>query len=229
MSVIWSGVTEGGAIVPVQVTDAGKVVADVNSPEPDDPLWTQSGDVLTPAKDPANLLVGGSISLSGSSSGSSILKAPANAGNQEFTFPETGGELMVAGSSPPPAGKPWAYASGDNGTLYVSHNVRTINFNASNYGVTAIFSKSASTQGYVALLDIPNMWNRSYAFQPIRYTELDYFTFALFDYNSGTYNLPGKWNFVIWGGDDVSKSAFVPTDYEDVIKGHQEKLESGGD
>lgn len=29
MSVIWSGITESGAIVPVQVTDQGKVMADV--------------------------------------------------------------------------------------------------------------------------------------------------------------------------------------------------------
>lgn len=229
MSVIWSGVTEGGAIVPVQVTDAGKVVADVNTPEPDDPLWTQNGDILTPAKDPANLLVGGSISLSGSSSGSSILKAPANAGNQEFTFPETGGELMVSGGPAPGAGKPWAYASGNNGDVYVSHNVRSVVYNEADYSVTALFGKTAAGQGYVALLDIENTELNPTVYRISRYPESDWFRFQLANTGSGANAPPKKWSLVIWGGDDVSQTEFVPTDFEALNKEWEEEIKSRGD
>ena len=61
MSVIWSGITEEGAIVPVQVDDTGRVV----SVEKDSGLdyWQKNENTLTPA-DGEDLLVDGTISSS---------------------------------------------------------------------------------------------------------------------------------------------------------------------
>ena len=44
MSVIWSGITEGGAIVPVQVDETGKVIATASVP---DEYVLKSGDTMT--------------------------------------------------------------------------------------------------------------------------------------------------------------------------------------
>ena len=45
MSVIWSGITEEGAVVPVQVTEEGKVVAVGDGPEGD--YVKKTGDNMT--------------------------------------------------------------------------------------------------------------------------------------------------------------------------------------
>ncbi len=213
MSVIWSGVTEGGAIVPVQVTDAGKVIADVNAPEPDDPLWTQNGDILTPAKDPANLLVGGSISLSGSNSGSSILKAPANAGNQEFTFPETGGELMVSGGPAPDAGKPWAFASGFNGTLNTAHNVRSVTMDA-NFRVTALFGSTARNNVYTKTFFAESITTAADAYLKYWTQDADWCQFGPLVLGTREFQL-GNWSFVIWGGDLDASSLYISSPEND--------------
>ena len=44
MSVIWSGITEGGAIVPVQVDDSGKVIATAS---PSGDYVKKTGDTMT--------------------------------------------------------------------------------------------------------------------------------------------------------------------------------------
>ncbi len=218
MSVIWSGVTEGGAIVPVQVTEAGKVVADVNIPEPDDPLWTQNGDILTPAKDPANLLLPGSVSLSGSSSGSSILKAPANAGNQEFTFPETGGTLMVEGG-PASAPGPWAFVSGYNDTIYTAHNVRLVMMDDFKQ-LTVFFGSTARNNVYCKSFFCEEIAKNGTAELKVWRQDFDYCQFG--PILRGGYEMElTNWSLTIWGADQEVSSLYTPSPDRDPLEESQ--------
>ena len=58
MSVIWSGITESGAVVPVQVTDEGKVVATTVIPTD---LWARDGTTLKPVNEGDDVEVTGQM------------------------------------------------------------------------------------------------------------------------------------------------------------------------
>ena len=61
MSVLWSGLTEAGAIVPVQVDDTGRVIAIAKNEGLD--YWEKNDNTLKPT-DGENVLVDGTISSS---------------------------------------------------------------------------------------------------------------------------------------------------------------------
>lgn len=91
MSVIWSGVTEEGAVVPVQVTDEGKVVAVGDGPQ-GDYLPTSGGNLtgdLTLGTDKITLSVDGSATFASTTLVSLSGNPPQNG--------DTGGSLNASG------------------------------------------------------------------------------------------------------------------------------------
>jgi len=108
MSVIWSGITEGGAIVPVQVDDSGKVVATAD-PRPE--LWTKTGEILTPTTVTDNIQTSGNIILNGSA-GSGTLTAADSAGVKVYALPAESGTLALESDDPPPSGGGAPFAAG---------------------------------------------------------------------------------------------------------------------
>lgn len=124
MSVIWSGITEGGAIVPVQVDETGKVIA---TAEVREEYWTQNGNQLIPVNASNDIATYGKIVLGRASSGTSTLQSPPDAAGEVFTFPKTGGTLAIEGSTPTPGGlQPFAYGSIEGNQLRNSIGVRSI-------------------------------------------------------------------------------------------------------
>ena len=124
MSVIWSGITESGAIVPVQVDDTGRVVADI--PEPD-ALWVQNSNALVPADSSNDIKTSGRLVLSGTNGGTSTLEAPASAGGQHFVFPLVGGTLAIEKDTPAPVSKQAAaHCTVESGQVFNNLNVSEI-------------------------------------------------------------------------------------------------------
>lgn len=124
MSVIWSGITESGAIVPVQVDDTGRVVADI--PEPD-VLWVQNSNALVPADSSNDIKTSGRLVLSGTNGGTSTLEAPATAGGQHFVFPLVGGTLAIEKDTPTPTGRQAAaHCTVESGQVFNNLNVSGI-------------------------------------------------------------------------------------------------------
>ena len=74
MSVIWSGITEEGAVVPVQVTEEGKVVAVGDGPEGD--YVKKTGDNMT-----GDLTLGTDEITLNATGGSTTFKKSVNVGN----------------------------------------------------------------------------------------------------------------------------------------------------
>jgi hypothetical protein len=62
MSVIWSGITEGGQIVPIQVDEQGRVISTASAP---DPLWIEESGNLRPANPGATIVSDGAIQTTG--------------------------------------------------------------------------------------------------------------------------------------------------------------------
>lgn len=108
MSVIWSGITEGGAIVPVQVDESGKVIATAD-PRPE--LWTKTGEVLTPSSPSDSIQTSGDLVLNGAS-GTSTLQAADSSGVKIYSLPATSGTLALESSEPPPPSGVTPHASG---------------------------------------------------------------------------------------------------------------------
>jgi len=108
MSVIWSGITEGGAIVPVQVDESGKVIATAD-PRPE--LWTKTGQVLTPSSPSDSIQTSGDLVLN-SASGTSTLQAADSSGVKIYSLPATSGTLALESSEPPPPSGITPHASG---------------------------------------------------------------------------------------------------------------------
>ena len=108
MSVIWSGITEGGAIVPVQVDESGKVIATAD-PRPE--LWTKTGEILTPTTSTDDIQTSGNLILNGAS-GSSTLTAADSAGVKIYALPETSGTLALVSTDPPPSSGAKPHAGG---------------------------------------------------------------------------------------------------------------------
>ena len=107
MSVIWSGITEGGAIVPVQVDESGKVIATAEIREE---YWAQNGNQLIPVNASNDIATYGKIVLGRASSGTSTLQSPPDAAGEVFTFPKTGGTLAIESDTPTPTGiSPFAF------------------------------------------------------------------------------------------------------------------------
>lgn len=77
MTVIWSGITEGGAIVPVQVDESGRVVATQQGSGSD--LWEKDGDVLKPSS-------GESISVEGTVSSTVSFLGPTASFTADVTI-----------------------------------------------------------------------------------------------------------------------------------------------
>ena len=77
MTVIWSGITEGGAIVPVQVDETGRVVATQQDSGLD--YWEKDGDVLTPSG-------GESVSVEGTVSSSVSFLGPTASFTADITI-----------------------------------------------------------------------------------------------------------------------------------------------
>jgi len=100
MSVIWSGITEGGAIVPVQVDESGKVVATAD-PRPE--LWTKTGEILTPTTPTDDIQTSGNLVLNGAF-GSSTLTSADSSGVKVYALPEESGTLALVGDTPEPSG-----------------------------------------------------------------------------------------------------------------------------
>ena len=87
MSVIWSGITEEGAVVPVQVTAEGKVVAVGDGPEGN--YLPITGGELT-----GDLSVDGDITVTGAAA----FAGSVDIGNLDFSLTtSSGGELRPAG------------------------------------------------------------------------------------------------------------------------------------
>ena len=82
MSVIWSGITEEGAIVPVQVTEEGKVVADVEIQQ----YWTPTE---TGIESQSSIEVSGNGTFSGALASNESSSAKYLCGNN----PANGGEV----------------------------------------------------------------------------------------------------------------------------------------
>ncbi len=108
MSVIWSGITEGGAIVPVQVDESGKVVATAD-PRPE--LWTKTGEILTPTTPTDDIQTSGNLVLNGAF-GSSTLTAADSAGVKIYALPAESGTLALESDDPPPSGGAKPHAAG---------------------------------------------------------------------------------------------------------------------
>ena len=60
MSVIWSGITEGGQIVPIQVDEQGRVISTASAP---DPLWIEESGNLRPANPGATIVSDGAMDM----------------------------------------------------------------------------------------------------------------------------------------------------------------------
>jgi hypothetical protein len=142
MSVIWSGITEGGAIVPVQVDETGKVIATAEIREE---LWAQNGNQLIPVNASNDIATYGKIVLGRASSGTSTLQSPPDAAGEVFTFPKTGGTLAIESDTPTPTGiSPFAFVSFLNGVVTTSYNIGQITFTSQRY-YQVDYLKSANT------------------------------------------------------------------------------------
>ena len=131
MSVIWSGITEGGAIVPVQVDESGKVIA---TAEVREELWAQNGNQLIPVNASNDIATYGKIVLGRASNGTSTLQAPPDAAGEVFTFPKTGGTLAIESDTPTPIGiSPFAFVSYKDGVVTTSYNIGQITFTSQRY------------------------------------------------------------------------------------------------
>jgi len=95
MSVIWSGITEEGAVVPVQVTEEGKVVATGDGPQ-GDYLPITGGELTGDLEVDGSITAAGDVKIGGLSSAPNITLA-AN-GRSTFYYPSaapTDGVLKV--------------------------------------------------------------------------------------------------------------------------------------
>lgn len=128
MSVIWSGVTEGGAIVPVQVTDAGKVVADVGSQEG---LWLLDDDQIRPTDPSKDIATWGSLVLGRPNTGTSTFQRLPIPGALTLTLPASSGTLALTSDIPSPgasfAPHAYGYVSAD-GIVRNSFGVQRIEY-----------------------------------------------------------------------------------------------------
>ena len=130
MSVIWSGITEGGAIVPVQVDESGKVIATAEIREE---YWAQNGNQLIPVNASNDIATYGKIVLGRASSGTSTLQSPPDAAGEVFTFPKTGGTLAIESDTPTPTGiSPFAYINVRSGSVLNSFNIAQVTFTSQN-------------------------------------------------------------------------------------------------
>ena len=128
MSVIWSGVTEGGAIVPVQVTDQGKVVTDSVAPTP---LWEKNDESLHPVVITDDVATGGAFRIWGSQKRYAEIVSLPDAGDVTLTLPSQSGTFALSSDIPPPTASwaPHAYCvvSG-SGTILKSFNIDKIRY-----------------------------------------------------------------------------------------------------
>ena len=140
MSVIWSGVTEEGAVVPVQVTAEGKVVAVGDGPVGD--YLPITGGELT-----GDLEVDGSLTVEGSGVFAGELRANDNqfisASNGAFAFSRNNENFQVSMNSGPVSvtGATSAAIQG----FYKDTNTNTF---AIFYDGSAQFASSISTTGF---------------------------------------------------------------------------------
>ena len=138
MSVIWSGITEGGAVVPVQVTDEGKVVAVGDGPEGDflpltggeltGPLTsTSSASFAGTVNTSKNIAAGGNASIEGNVSAgygdTSTGCLLSSNGNASFSSDlNVLGSATFAGGVSAAAGK---ITLSDTGRLFAEESLRT--------------------------------------------------------------------------------------------------------
>lgn len=151
MTVIWSGITEGGAIVPVQVDETGKVIA---TAEVREEYWAQNGNQLIPVNASNDIATYGKIVLGRASSGTSTLQSPPDAAGEVFTFPKTGGTLAIVGDAPEPQPGlvPHAYGTILNGNILVnSFNIDSA-YAASKSNYTLIYNVACSDDYPLVLL-----------------------------------------------------------------------------
>ena len=121
MSVIWSGVTAGGAIVPVQVTDEGKVVSDAVAA---DPLWEKNGESLHPVVITDDVATGGAFRIWGTQRRYAEIVALPDAGDVTLTLPSESGTLALEGaSSGSPGPAAFAYWDKTEGKLSNEFNI----------------------------------------------------------------------------------------------------------
>ena len=149
MSVIWSGITEGGAIVPVQVDESGKVIA---TAEVREEYWAQNGNQLIPVNASNDIATYGKIVLGRASSGTSTLQSPPDAAGEVFTFPKTGGTLAIEKDTPTPTGiSPFAFLTLVSGVVVNSLNIQQVKYGSDNqFQITYIESANSSNPSIVA-------------------------------------------------------------------------------